>query len=59
LDLKNRNYFVLIPRNRLKRINGSHIYIFFFFIEKNKNRFVFIPSYGLKWILKNSETLIG
>jgi len=31
----------------------------FFLIEKNKNRFVFIPSYGLKWILKNSETLIG
>jgi len=28
-------------------------------IEKNKNRFVFIPLYGLKWILKNMETLIG
>jgi len=26
-------------------------------MEKNKN--VFIPSYGLKWIPKNSETLIG
>jgi len=31
----------------------------FFLIEKNKNRFVFISSYGLKWIQKNSETLIG
>jgi len=31
----------------------------FFLIEKNKNRFIFISSYGLKWILKNSETLIG
>jgi len=30
--------------------------IFFFFIEKNKNRFVFISS--LKWILKNPEILI-
>jgi len=28
-------------------------------MEKNKNRFVFIPSYGLKWILKNLEILIG
>jgi len=28
-------------------------------IEKNKNRFVFIPSYGLKWIQKITETLIG
>jgi len=31
----------------------------FFLIEMNKNRFVFIPLYGLKWILKNSEILIG
>jgi len=52
LDLKSRNHFVLIPRDRLK----WSAYVFL--IEKNKNRFVFIPSHGLKWILKNSETLI-
>jgi len=34
------------------------VYIFFL-IEKNKIRFVFIFSYGLKWIFKNSEILIG
>jgi len=50
LDLKSRNHFVVIPRDRLKWINGLYI---FFLIEKNKNRFVFIPSYGLKWILKS------
>jgi len=27
----------------------------FFLIEKNKNRSVFILSYGLKWIFKKSE----
>jgi len=47
LDLKSKNHFILIPRDRLKWTNGLH---FFFLIEKNKNRFVFIPSYGLKWI---------
>jgi len=44
LDLKSKNHFVLIPRDRLKCINGLHI---FFLIEKNKN-FVFISSYRLK-----------
>jgi len=53
LDLKSRNHFVLIPRDRLNELMA-----YFFLIEKNKNRFVF-PSYGLKWILKNLETLIG
>jgi len=27
LDLKNRNHVVLIPRDRLKRINGLHIFL--------------------------------
>jgi len=31
----------------------------FFLIEKNRNHFVFILSYGLKRILKSLEILIG
>jgi len=38
MDWKNSIYIISI------------LHIFFFLIERNKNRFVFILSYGLKWI---------